>query len=235
MSTTETRAHGEGPLRAVAPNVWVAEIPHRFVGLHIGTRMTVVRLSNGTLLLHSPIAMTPALVSAIRALGEVSHIVCPNLFHHVYAGEAVRAFPGAALHGPAQLHRKRRDLAFASALSESPHPDWATDLEAITIEGSLLRETVFFHRASRTLISADLVENFAHMEHGFTRFYLKAGGVLGRPGWHPLLRPLYYRRKAARAAIERILALPIETAIVSHGDVLTRDPVGSLRAGLAWL
>jgi hypothetical protein len=228
-------SYQESPLRAVAQDVWVAESPHRFVGLHIGTRMTVVRLSNGRLLLHSPIALSPALEQAIRELGEVGHVVCPNLFHHVYAGDVVRAFPAAQLHGPARLHRKRRDLSFASALSETPHPDWAADLVPITIEGSLLRETVLFHPASRTLISSDLVENFAGSDHALTRLYLRLGGILGKVSWHPLLRPLYYRRAKARADVERILDLPFETVIIGHGDIITRDARSSVRSGLAWL
>jgi hypothetical protein len=228
-------AHEPSPLRAVAHEVWVADSPHRFVGLHIGTRMTVVRLSDGRLLLHSPIALSPALEPAIRELGEVAHIVCPNLFHHVYAGEVARAFPAAQLHGPARLHRKRRDLTFASALSESPHPDWAADLVPITIDGSLLRETVFYHPASRTLVSSDLVENFAGSDHALTRLYLRLGGILGKVSWHPLLRPVYYGRKAARSSIERILDLPFETAIIGHGDVITRDARSSVRSGLSWL
>ena len=197
--------------------------------------MTVVRLSNGRLLLHSPIALSPDLVRAITELGEVGHIVCPNLFHHVYADEAIRAFPGAQLHGPAKLHRKRRDLRFDSVLSESPHADWAADLVPITIDGSLLRETVFYHPASRTLISSDLVENFAGSDDTVTRLYLRLGGILGKVSWHPLLRPVYYGRKKARASVDRILDLPFENVIVGHGDLITRDARSSLRSGLAWL
>ena len=228
-------AQQASPLRAVAQDLWVAEHPHRFIGLHVGTRMTVVRLSNGRLLLHSPISLSPDVEQAIRDLGEVAHIVCPNLFHHVYAGEVARAFPGAQLHGPAKLHRKRGDLRFDGVLSESPHPDWAGDLVPITIEGSLLRETVFYHPASRTLITSDLVENFAGSDDAVTRLYLRLGGILGKVSWHPLLRPVYYRRKKARASVNRILDLPFENVIIGHGDLITRDARSSLRTGLAWL
>jgi hypothetical protein len=228
-------AQQASPLMPVAQDLWVADSPHRFIGLHVGTRMTVVRLSNGRLLLHSPIALSPELAQAIRALGDVGHIVCPNQFHHVYAGEVARAFPAAQLHGPAQLRRKRSDLTFAGVLSESPHPDWAADLVPITIDGSLLRETVFFHPASRTLISSDLVENFAGSDHALTRLYLRLGGILGKVSWHPLLRPVYYRRRKARASVDRILDLPFENVIIAHGDLITRDARSSLRTGLAWL
>ena len=49
------------------------------LGLRLGTRMTVVRLTNGGLLLHSPVLMSPALREELDAIGPVSHIVCPDM------------------------------------------------------------------------------------------------------------------------------------------------------------
>ena len=42
-------------LDVVANNVWAYSVPHSFMGLHVGARMTVVKLSAGGLLLHSPV------------------------------------------------------------------------------------------------------------------------------------------------------------------------------------
>jgi hypothetical protein len=222
------------PLAKVADDIWVADIPHSFIGLQLGTRMTVVRLSSG-LLLHSPIPMTAALQANIDALGVVKHIVCPNVFHHVYAGEAVRAYPDALLHGPAKLAKKRRDLHFDVVLSEIPHPDWNDELMPITIAGSIVGETVLFHPASRTLVTSDLVENFRDHSHTPTRVYLRLGGLLGKPGWHPMMRLVYVNRKAARASVERILALPFERVTLAHGDIITGNARETVRQGLSWL
>jgi len=222
-------------LTEIAPGLWITSIPHRFVGLHIGTRMTVVRLATGELLLHSPVAMTPELRRAIDSIGPVAHIVCPNVFHHSYAGEAVSAYPNAVLHGPRQLQKRRRDLHFAATLSDTPHPGWNGELLSATIAGSLMAETVLYHVPTRTLITSDLVENFHDHPHAFTRAYLKLGGLLGKVGWHPLLRPVYYNRRRARASVERILALPFDRVIIAHGDIITRDARATLRNGLSWL
>jgi hypothetical protein len=43
-------------LQELAKNIWTASVHHSFIGLHVGTRMTVIRLSSGKLLLHSPVA-----------------------------------------------------------------------------------------------------------------------------------------------------------------------------------
>src|SRR3569833_2662503 len=128
--------------------------------------MTVVRLSGGKLWLHSPIAMSPGLISELSALGGVAHIICYNAFHHMYAGPACAAFPKAQLYGPAQLKKKRRDLHFDAELSESPPASWQGVLQPLAIRGSLLRAAVFYHRPSRTLITSDLMESFTRCDRG---------------------------------------------------------------------
>lgn len=222
-------------LQPVTEGIWCVSSHQTFFGIHVGTRMSVLRLRDGSLLLHSPVPIIPALRAEIDALGPVRHIVCPNPYHHLYAGEAVAAWPQALLHGPASLQRKRRDLRFGATLTETPHPDWAGELQLIHIDGCLLDETVFYHPATRTLIASDLVENFHHADHAPTRWYLKFGGIFGKPGWHRLMRVVYRDRKAARASIERILALPFERVVLAHGELLTQRAREQVREGLAWL
>ncbi|MGB0220897.1 MAG: DUF4336 domain-containing protein [Sinimarinibacterium flocculans] len=219
----------------IVENIWTVRAPQTFLGLHVGTQMTIVRLTGGGLVLHSPVAITPELKAQIDALGPVRHVICPAMFHHLHAGSAIAAWPQARLHAPEALQRKRRDLRFDAVFGEVPHPDWAGDLVAITIDGSLLGETVLYHKASKTLITVDLVENFSHCDHAPTRWYLKLGGIYGRPGWHPLLRATYLNRRKARASIQRILALPFERVLVAHGDNIEHDAGRVIREGLRWL
>jgi hypothetical protein len=222
-------------LKSIDDGLWAVRAAQNFIGLHVGTQMTIVKLSGGGLLLHSPVAITPELKAQIDALGAVRHIICPNLFHHLHAGSALAAWPQAKLHGPEALQRKRKDLRFDAVFGETPHPDWADDLTGITIDGSLLGETVLYHKATRTLITVDLVENFSHHDHAITRWYLKLGGIYGRAGWHRLLRMTYFNRRKARASMQRILALPFERVLVAHGDNIERDAGRVIREGLRWL
>src|SRR5438128_10240339 len=94
-------------LQELAEGIWTASAPHRWIGLHLGTRMTVIRLSSGGLLLHSPVPMSKQLRTELAALGPVGHMVSPNLYHHVYAGDAAAAFPKAVLDGSTWLRRNR--------------------------------------------------------------------------------------------------------------------------------
>ena len=92
--------------------MWVAQAPLRFYGIPFGTRMTVVRLRNGALWLHSPIGIDAALERALRELGEVRFVVSPNKLHHLYLADAQAAFPEAELYAPPGLSRKRPKLRF---------------------------------------------------------------------------------------------------------------------------
>lgn len=222
-------------LEKIADNLWVFAAPHSFMGLHVGTRMTVVRLSSGAVLLHSPVPVSAEMFAEINAIGPVQHIVCPNLFHHVFAGDVLALWPQAKLHGPAKLQKKRRDLNFTAELSDTPDSAWQGDLVPVTIAGSLLNETVLYHVASKTLITSDLVENFKQHSHWLTRNYLKLNGMLGNITWPPVMRIVYLNRPAARASIERILALPFERIIIAHGDIISSNARETLRRGMAWL
>jgi hypothetical protein len=218
-----------------APSIWTVAVDHVMLGVHLGTRMTVVRLSNGRLLLHSPIALSPALRAEIDALGEVGHIVCPNLWHHMHAGSAAEAYPAALVHAPSALRMKRPDLRIDRKLEDPLLPELERDLSLHPIRGTRLGETVLFHAATATLVSADLVENFRWSDYLGTRLYLRAGGLLGRPGWHRLLRFFYRDRALARADIDRILALPFDRLILAHGEIVEAGAREVIRRALDWV
>lgn len=218
-----------------ADGLWTASAPHRFMGLHLGARMTVARLADGSLLVHSPIALSPALKRAIDSLGEVRHVFAPNLYHHVYAGEHQRAWPGAKLHAPRGLAKKRPDLRVDVEHGGSAHPDFEGTLEPHTIEGSELRETVLLHPASRTLVSCDLVEQFSRCDHGPTRLYLKTMGIWQQPGLPVILRAVYRDRRAARRSLDALLSRDFDRVIVAHGDPIERAGPDVLRRVYDWL
>ena len=227
----------EDQMTSVGADLWTVYEPEfRMLGLKLGTRMTIVRLPQGTLLLHSPIAISSALASAIDALGPVGHIVAPNLYHHVYAGEAQKRWPEAKLHGASGLNRKRRDLRVDSVLGkDAPSADWQGALTLVTIHGCLLGETVLVHAPSRTVISADLFENFREMDHLPTRLYLKASGVWQKPGWGRFLRVMYRDHRAARRSVDALLEHDFEGAIISHGDPIAQGAKVAVRQTFEFL
>lgn len=222
-------------LNQLAVDVWTVRAPMRFAGFAIGTRMTVVRLPGGGLLLHSPVPIDDALRAEVARLGPVEHIVCPNRYHHVHAVAAQKRFPDANLSAAAGLEKKRPDLRIDRVLDETPAPGWGDAIDLVSIDGCMLGETVLFHRPSRTLISADLVEYFEHHDEWLTRTYLKAAGVYGKVAWNRLLYFMYRDRAAARASLDRILAWDFERVSIAHGEIIERDAKAAVRNSFTWL
>lgn len=222
-------------LTAIDQGLWVVARPQRFLGLHVGTRMTVVRLRDGSLWIHSPVALDDELRGALDELGPVRHVIAPNRFHHLYAGDYAAAYPEAKLYGAPGLGAKRQDLEFAAELGPGFEGEWSAEIPSTPIEGTMLQETVFMHAASRSLISADLLENFTGSDHWPTRLYLKVSGIDGHAGVSRLLRPAFRDRPAARRSVDRVLTWDFERLLVCHGELVERDGRALLREVYTWL
>lgn len=223
-------------LRRLADDVWVTERPQRFFGLPVGARMTVIRLSGGRLLLHSPLPLDAPLRAQLDALGRVAYAVAPNRVHHLYAGDVVRAYPEARLWVAPGLPEKRPDLVYEAVLGDEAPPEWRGELEQTFFRGRPYEnEVAFFHPASRTLLLCDLAFNFGPRDALPTRLLMKLLRSYGRLG-PSRLDPLLIRdRAAARASLERILAWDFDRVIVAHGDVQESGGHPLIRDGYAWL
>ena len=223
-------------LRRLADDVWVTERPQRFFGLPVGARMTVIRLSGGRLLLHSPLPLDAALRVELDALGRVACAVAPNRLHHLYAGDVVRTYPEARLWVAPGLPEKRPDLVHAGVLGDEAPVEWRGELEQAFFRGRPYEnEVAFFHPATRTLILCDLAFNFGPRDAWPTRVLmslLRSYGKLGPSRLDPLL---IRDRAAARASLERILAWDFDRVIVAHGDVQESGGYVLMRDGYAWL
>lgn len=205
-------------------------------GVRMPVRMTVVRLADGGLWVHSPLQPDDALVAAVTAEGPVRHLVAPNLLHHLKIGRWSRLFPEAAVHGAPGLDRKRKDVRWSSLLSDEVPAAWGDTLDQVHVGGSpKIAETVFFHRASRSLIVADFVFNLVGVEGFMTRLLFRMTGVEGRLAQSRLWR-LYARdRRRAAASLERILAWPIDRLVPAHGAVIEHGASAPLAAATKWM
>lgn len=222
-------------LDRIAEAVWAAPFPHSLGGLQLGTRMTVVRLSDGSLFVHSPIALDEALKRAIDALGPVGHIVAPNLYHHMYVGDFAAAYPEAKTYAAPGLSEKRSDLRFDEALGSKAGRPWGDELSETALEGFALGETVFFHAPSRTLISSDLIQNFDTSKHWPTRLYLRAAGIHRKTGVSRLIRLLLRDKTEGRRTVDRVLDWKPERIILAHGSPILSNGEEALRDAYRWL
>jgi len=225
-------------LRSLAPNLWAAERRFRNGPFELGARMTVVRLRNGGLVLHSAVELDQALRAELDALGEVRAVVAPNRHHHLFAADYPTGYPNALLFAAPGLPQKRPDLKFAAELTDEAPPAWRAELEQHVFGGApYLGEVVFFHPETRTLLLTDLAFNIpAGKEHGLSRLFYQLVGAEGRFGPHRLVRYLFVRdREAARRSVERILRWDFDRVTVTHGDVLETGGHAAFRTAFEFL
>ncbi|MEM1032222.1 MAG: hypothetical protein AAGN82_17875 [Myxococcota bacterium] len=197
--------------------VWTVDRPLRFMGLEVGTRMTIVQTDGGGLWIASPVALDDAMREALARLGAIRFVVAPNRFHHLYVGDYART--EAELLGPPGLLEKRRDVDWTRSIDT--RAVWSGgDIVATRVGGMpVLDELVFFHRPSRTLIATDLLMNWAPQGRWLTDAALWLEGVTGTPGVPRLFRFFGVRDRAAlRDSLEEILAWNFDRLIVTHGD-----------------
>jgi hypothetical protein len=218
-----------------AEGVWVDSGPVRIVGMKLTATMTVLRLGDGELLLHSPLAMTPERRAAVEALGHVAHLYAPNLYHHLWIGEWAAAFPSARLHAPARLAKKRRDLRIDRA-HDAPEPAFAGVVDERRIEGFRLEECVLLYRPARTLVVADLVHNIGREHRGWTKLYSRTMGFYDRVALSRMIRwAAFPDRAAARRSLDELVAMEFERIIVGHGAPVETGARDVLAAAYAWL
>lgn len=229
-------------LRSIGDDLWLCDGPVvRFMRFFpYPTRMAVVRLRDGGLWVWSPIALSEELVKEIESLGAVRHLVAPNALHHLSLAQWSERFPGAQLHAAPGLAAKRPDLCFQTELGDDPDPAWASEIDQVVFRGSFfLEEVVFFHRASRTALVADLIQRIepeAEVLQGWRGLLMRIDGLAAPDGSTPReWRASFWNRRAARAAREKVLAWEPERLVIAHGACATERGSDVIRSALRWL
>lgn len=231
--------------KPVADNVWIVDGPEIRFGLGLmkvpfPTRMTVVRLPDGGLWLHSPVAPDPELRARLSTLGPIRIILAPNTLHYWWLSDWAELFPDAAVFAPLTLSRTaKRKLPRHDTLDDKPPSLWAGTIDQLVVSGGILTEIVFFHRPSRTLLLTDLIENFelSRVRSRWLGLLLRIGGVLDPDGKSPIdMRLSFFRHRAGlRNAVRTMLAWQPERVILAHGRWYDRDGGQELRRAFRWV
>ncbi len=221
-------------LTEFAQDVWTVDRGQRFYGLETGTRMTVVRMASGELFVHCPVALDEATRNAVDSLGTVRAVVASSLFHHLYVGQWRSAYPDALICACPGLPEKRADLKFDHVLGDDPHEVWGNHLGQVFFSARLEKEVVFFHQASKTLITADVLLNLSLHPSRVTRAaaWLMGNSAPGK-GWLEYF--MVRDRKLARGQVDRMLAWDIERVALCHGAQVEREGQQVLDRAYAWL
>ncbi len=233
-------ANEAATLTPLGEDIWIVDGPViDFYRIPFPTRMTVIRLANGDLFLHSPIAYSADLAAALEALGPVRHLVSPNWIHYAYIGEWAARYPDAISWASPGVRERAASrgvaISFDRDLGDVAAADWSGEIDQLIVHGSKAHtEVVFFHRKSRTLVLTDLIENM----HGkdlplWVRPLARMAGILAPNGKMPLDIWMSFagNRDKLRAALARMLDWQPDIVVLAHGDILRENAPQRLREG----
>ena len=232
-------------LKPFADEVWIVdglEIAFSYLGLALPfpTRMTVIRLPSGDLWVHSPIEWSDQLAVPLADLGHVRHLVAPNTLHYWYLPDWRDRFPKARTYGAPGLERRaKRPLVLDETLGDRAPDAWEGAFDQCLAPGNLLTEVVFLHRATRTVIITDLIENFEpqRVRNPLLRWLMLMTGAADPDGKAPIDMQLSFlgHRREVRKAAECMVALAPERIILSHGRCYEANGTAELRRAFRWI
>jgi hypothetical protein len=245
MRQTSSSQAGYPPFdvpKQIADDVWVVDSPPiSTLGLELPVRMTIMRLRSGDLLLHSPTRHTRPLAEVIERLGPVRHLIAPSTGHWQFVEDWQRAVPEATIWAVPGLRDRRQvrnsGLSIDRELGIGAPEPWGQEIEQGIIEGGGgFREAWFFHRASRSLLLTDLIDNMERAKlPPLTAFAMQlAGATSGTTPYH-VRAALLLKREYNRDALRDLVRLNPARVVFAHGEWFERDGGRQLRKALNWL
>jgi glyoxylase-like metal-dependent hydrolase (beta-lactamase superfamily II) len=226
-------------LSVVAPDVWAVRrvaqsLDEQGRPMEFTSRLTIVRLTNGKLFLHSPVALDPSLEAELERLGTIDFLVAPSLWHDLFIKDYVAAYPEAQAFSAPGLQEARPDVAFYGTLSD----DRALvrgEIAHVVVHGHVANEVVFFHRASRSLIVSDLAYNVREDCTEWERTWAREQEGYGSFALMKYHRGYVNDPDATRASLRRILEWDFDRVIVGHGHVLEQGGKEAFKRIWSWL
>lgn len=218
-------------LKKIDNNIWVTEQPFKYWGLDVGTRMTVVRLLTGELVVISPISIYENTVSQLNEIGRVGYIIAPNLYHHLFLMEFQKIYARAQIWVPLGFDLKLPNIAVDKVISDTSG-NFFEEIDYLLVDGfkvlelsgaATLNEFVFFHRDSQTLIITDTAFNFDGKFNWKTQLAARLLGIYGKLRPSPLEKLASQEKNQVMGSIKKILQWDFDRVILAHGSIVELD------------
>jgi len=208
--------------RQIADDVALISFPWRTLGIDFKRNVTLLRLGDGRLIIHSSAPFTKQDVGNIRRFGQPAWLVEATLMHDTFAKEGHKAFadlPYLAPEGFAKASRVPTQALYP------PPSDWAGEVDVLKLNGVRSNEHALFHSGSKTLVVADLFFSFPNDIQGWPRFFVRHLMRLPRLfGISAFFRIFMLRDKVAfKNSLQALLALDFERLVVGHSEPIKKE------------
>jgi hypothetical protein len=190
------------PIQKLEENLWTIDGQIRIPGGILPRKMTLIRLSDGLLVIHSPIPLDELDMLEVERWGKPAFCVIPNQRHRLDAPAFKRRYSNLKMLCPTAVRRQvERVVTIDGGYELLPEQlQWRT----LALRGD---EAVFIiHSGDRTtLLFADGLFNLAHLP-GALGLVLRLIGSTGGPRVSPLMKVVALADRRLLAAQYRDLA-----------------------------
>jgi len=228
----ETKVFPHGDFQQVIPGVWWVRGGLSFP---LYRNMVVVRLPSGELLLHSLVALDENGLRELEGLGRPAYGIIPHAHHQMDAPFYQARYPDMKMLCPAGEKPGVEGKVKLAGTAEDVLPSLGITVHKVP--GTKVKEAVYevpLASGGVVLVTNDLFGGANQGPNSFAgRLMMGIAGVPGRGfGLTRIFRWTQVKDLAAVKGFVRDLAgIPdIRAATVSHGDPVTGDVAGKLRA-----
>lgn len=225
-----------GPLERLSDNLW--RVQGALPGMTLERVMTVVRRGDGSLLLHSPIALGEPQLSELDTLGPVAVLVVPNAGHRLDAPAYKQRYPQALIFAPPGGRQRIEEVLSV----DRAYPDYVDDgvVRFEVLDGVDEAEGALIVRSADglTVVLNDVVMNMNTKKDLLGYLFTTVMGSAPGPRVSRLVRWVYVKdQPALRAHLERLADLPqLVRLIVSHENVAEGpEAAAALRQAASYL
>jgi len=217
-----------GPLEKLEDNLW--RVQGTLPGMSLQRVMTVVRLEDGRLVVHSAIALDEDAVAEVEKWGCPAILVVPNGYHRLDARGYKTRYPDMTILCPRSATRRVAEVvAVDGDLSQFPRQ---STVSCDHLDGTGASEGFLLvrHGDEASLVLNDAVFNMPH-QPGVVGWVLKhVTGSTGGPTISRLARWLVVKHRGRFGEhLLRLARTPnLKRVIVSHHEVIDEDPAGVL-------
>ncbi len=227
-SDSASQVLSHGPVERLEANLW--RIEGSLPGMSLRRVMTLVRLDDGRVVIHSAIALEEELLAELEQWGCPAILIVPNGFHRLDAPAYKARYPDLMVLCPQPAARRVADVVSVDGdLSRFPQQDTVT-CEYLDGTGQGEGYLLVRHGGSASLVLNDAIFNMPHVS-GVVGWLLRhATRSTGGPTVSRIARWMLVKHRARfREQLRQFAEVPnLKRIIVSHHQVIDTDPAGTL-------
>jgi hypothetical protein len=213
---TDWKVFEHGPIEKVTENLWRVEgsLPK----MSLKRVMTVARMQDGQLVVHSAIALNDARMKEIEAWGTLAFLLVPNGYHRLDAPRFKKRYPAMRVYAPKGSRAKIEEKVAVDGTYEEFLGDATVRLEMLKGVNDSEGAMIVRSKDGLTVVLNDAVFNMDKKKDFFGWLFTSLMGSAPGPRVSRLYKIAAVKDKhALREDLERLAALSdLQRLIVAH-------------------